>query len=80
MTIHKFGPEDLADFTLGETVTIEDFRYETACAIFGQPLVDSYYEWKRNPPKAPAGKVTVVSIDTKASTVTFGEPNGSQDG
>lgn len=72
MTTVKFGPEDMADgFTVGESVSIDDFTYEAACAVFGQPLVDQYLAWKLNPPEPPCGYVKVVSIDSEAGTVTF---------
>lgn len=80
MTDYKFEAEDLAEFTVGETVNIDEFRYETACAIFGKPLVDEYNAWKANPPQPPLGTVTVVSIDRGAGVVTFGAaPTGRPD-
>ncbi len=76
-TVTFTNPDDVADFEVGERVSIDDFRYETACAILGKPLVDSYREWKANPPQAPCGVVTVVGVDRGTGVITFGAPRST---
>ncbi len=75
-TIKLTDPDEVSVFEVGGRISIDDLDYDSACVIFGQPLVDSYRAWKAKAP-IPTGYVTVTGIDRDAGIITFDDPRST---